>query len=196
MGFYYEFEQKEEAKKRFKQEALIWGGIVLGAILAAWLVLTFGLVKTTMFGNSMHPTLKDGNAVIVNRMSYLVKKPKRNDIIVFKQSGNEHSLYNIKRVIGLPGETIQIKDGYVYIDGEKLDEKFNFEVMSNGGLAEDGLKLDKNEFFVLGDNRNQSEDSRYANIGVVLKSEIVGRAWLRTNPFTFISKINEIDKGE
>ena len=138
----------------------------------------------------MQPTLQDGNSIVVNKMSYRFKKPKRNDVIVFKQSGSEHSYYNIKRVIGLPGETVQIKDGFVYINGKKLKEEFRFDEIANGGLANEEIKLDAKEYFVLGDNRNASEDSRYTNIGLVMKQDIVGRAWMRVKPFDFVSKIN------
>ena len=158
--------------------------------MLSYLIVAFGLVRISMIGDSMQPTLQDGNSIIVNKMSFRFAKPKRNDVIVFKQNGDEHSYYNIKRVIGLPGETIQIKDGFIYINGEKLNEEYEFDLISNGGLANEELKLDAKEYFVLGDNRNASEDSRYANIGVVIKKDIVGRAWIRVKPFDFISKIN------
>lgn len=190
MGLYYEFEEREAARKRRNKEIIIWIVEVAAVILLSYLIVAFGLVRISMIGDSMQPTLQDGNSIIVNKMSFRFAKPKRNDVIVFKQSGDEHSYYNIKRVIGLPGETIQIKDGYIYINGEKLNEEYEFDLISNGGLANEEIKLDAKEYFVLGDNRNASEDSRYANIGVVIKKDIVGRAWIRVKPFDFISKIN------
>ena len=123
-------------------------------------------------------------------MVYRFTKPKRNDVVVFKQNGSEHSYYNVKRVIGLPGESVQIKEGKIFINGEELKEEYPFEDISNGGLANETVTLDSKEYFVLGDNRNASEDSRYANIGMVLKSDIVGKAWFRVKPFDLISKIN------
>lgn len=190
MGFYYELEEREVARKKRIREFFIWTGEIVAVILISYLIVAFGLVRISMIGDSMQPTLQDGNSIVVNKMSYRLKKPKRNDVIVFKQSGNEHSYYNIKRVVGLPGETIQIKDGFIYINGKKLKEELKFDEISNGGLANEEIKLDAKEYFVLGDNRNASEDSRYANIGLVMKKDIVGRAWIRVKPFDFVSKIN------
>ncbi len=124
-------------------------------------------------------------------MSYMVLSVKRNDVVVIQQNGSEHNYYTIARVLGLPGETIQIKDGYLYINGDKLEEKYNFPVMENGGLALEDVILDTDEYFVLCDNRNESEDSRNANTGNILKKDIIGKAWLRTNSLALISNINE-----
>jgi len=190
MSFYYEMEERDAARKKKIRELLIWTVEIVAVILSAYAVIAFGMVKTSMIGESMLPTLKDGESIIVNKMQYRFAKPKRFDVIVFRQNGKEHSYYNIKRVIGLPGETVQIKEGLVYIDGERLEEEYKFEKISNGGLANEAITLDANEYFVLGDNRNASEDSRYANIGLVVKGDMVGKAWIRVNPFNFISKIN------
>lgn len=190
MSFYYEMEERDAARKKKIRELLIWTVEIVAVILSAYAVIAFGMVKTSMIGESMLPTLKDGESIIVNKMQYRFAKPKRFDVIVFRQNGKEHSYYNIKRVIGLPGETVQIKEGLVYIDGERLEEEYKFEEISNGGLANEAITLDANEYFVLGDNRNASEDSRYANIGLVVKGDMVGKAWIRVNPFNFISKIN------
>ena len=89
----------------------------------------------------------------------------------------------IKRIIGLPGETVQILDGYVYIDGKKLDEHFCDEKIQNAALASDPITLGDDEYFVLGDNRNASEDSRFPDVGNVRRKEIIGRAWVRIWPF-------------
>lgn len=189
MGLYYELEERENARKKRNRAIITFIAEVAAVILLSYLIVAFGLVRISMIGDSMQPALSDGNSIIVNKISYRFTKPKRNDVIVFKQSGNEHSYYNIKRVIGLPGETVQIKDGFIYIDGEKLNEEYKFDVMTNGGLANEAIKLDSKEYFVLGDNRNASEDSRYANIGLVLKRDIVGKAWIRVKPFNLVSKI-------
>ncbi|SET57815.1 signal peptidase I [[Clostridium] polysaccharolyticum] len=189
MGLYYELEEKENARKKRNREILIWIGELAAVILVSYLIVAFGMVRISMIGDSMNPTLQDGNSIIVNKMSYRFTKPKRNDVIVFKQSGSEHSYYNVKRVIGLPGETIQIKEGDIYVNGERLKEEFHFEPISNGGLANEEIKLDAKEYFVLGDNRNASEDSRFANIGIIIKKDIVGSAWIRVKPFGFVNKI-------
>ena len=137
--------------------------------------------------------------ILINKFAYRFTEPKRFDIIVFKQNGKEHSFYNIKRVVGLPGETISIKDGSVYINGEAIDEKIDVPPMTTAGVAEDKLKLDDNEFFVLGDNRNNSEDSRFTSLGNVVKEDIIGKAWIRLNSFNFVNQLtteNRSDKLE
>ena len=141
----------------------------------------------------MEPTLMEGQVVIVNKIEYYLKSPKRNDVIVYKQSNREHSYYEIKRVIGLPGETVKIKNGMIYINDEVLKEKIKTETIENAGLAEEGIKLDDNEYFVLGDNRNDSEDSRFASVGNVLKNEILGKAVAIEKPFTLVDSLNLAD---
>ena len=125
----------------------------------------------------MRPAVLDGDIVLVNRMIYDASKPKRGDIIVFKPNGNENARSYIKRIIGLPGETVQIKDGEIYIDGEKLEEKYETTAIEDAGTASEEITLDGDEYFVLGDNRRNSEDSRMADIGNVQRSEIEGKAW-------------------
>ncbi len=157
------------------------------AVFLAFMITTFLLQKTTMWDMSMEPAIVQDTKVIANRISYLIGKPKRNDVIVFKKSGDEHNYYNIKRVIALPGETIQVIDGNVYIDGEPLKEKMDVEPIITEGLADEQLTLEKGEYFVLGDNRNKSEDSRYSSVGIIYKKEIVGKVLVSIKPkFAFI----------
>lgn len=155
----------------------IWAfKIILVCLLALVIVFYFGRqVKNS--GDSMRPAVLDGDIVLVNRMIYDASKPKRGDIIVFKPNGNENSRSYIKRIIGLPGETVQIKDGEIYIDGEKLEEKYETTAIEDAGTASEEITLDGDEYFVLGDNRRNSEDSRMADIGNVKRSEIEGKAW-------------------
>ncbi len=117
----------------------------------------------------------------MDKISYRFRDPSRYDIVVFPYK-YEKNTYYIKRIIGLPGETVQIVDGYVYIDGQKLDEHYGNEVMENPGIAEEPLVLGDDEYFVLGDNRNNSQDSRAANVGVIHKDDLLGRAWVRIWP--------------
>ena len=125
----------------------------------------------------MDPTLSSGDRVLTNRMVYKLMEPKRGDLVVFKPNGNENSHYYIKRVIGLPGETVQIIDGFIYIDGEVLVEDIKFDKMEFARTAEEEITLGEDEFFVLGDNRNASEDSRNAEIGNIRKQDIDSKAW-------------------
>mgnify|MGYP002798270143 FL=1 len=155
----------------------IWAfKIILVCLLALVIVFYFGRqVKNS--GDSMRPAVLDGDIVLVNRMIYDASKPKRGDIIVFKPNGNENARSYIKRIIGLPGETVQIKDGEIYIDGEKLEEKYETTAIEDAGTASEEITLDGDEYSVLGDNRRNSEDSRMADIGNVKRSEIEGKAW-------------------
>lgn len=155
----------------------IWAfKIILVCLLALVIVFYFGRqVKNS--GDSMRPAVLDGDIVLVNRMIYDASKPKRGDIIVFKPNGNENARSYIKRIIGLPGETVQIKDGEIYIDGEKLEEKYETTAIEDAGTASEEITMDGDEYFVLGDNRRNSEDSRMADIGNVKRSEIEGKAW-------------------
>ena len=144
-------------------------------LIAFVLVLVFGMRVSTI-GVSMEPTLVHGQEVLVNRMAYLLFKPHCGDIVVFKPNGNEKSHYYVKRVIAGPGDTVQIKAGKVYVNDEYLEE-YQFDLIEVPGLAESPYLLGDNEFFVMGDNRNSSEDSRSGNIGAVHRDDIVGKVW-------------------
>ena len=123
-----------------------------------------------------------GERFFVNRAVYKVSSPERGDIIVYKTSGSDDAALHIGRVIGLPGETVQISNGAVLINGEVYNENKNFPEISNAGLASDGVSLESGEYFVLGDNRNNSEDSRYGDIGNINKKYIVGKVWFVISP--------------
>jgi len=151
-------------------------GIFASVFLAAVLVVTFGM-HTSMIGSSMEPCLYNGQQIFLNRLIYKLSSPKRGDVIAFLPNGNQNSHYYIKRVVGLPGETVQIRDGKLYINGLLLDEGDEFDKMAEAGIAATEIVLKSDEYFVLGDNRNNSEDSRSANIGVVLDDHIIGKAW-------------------
>lgn len=182
-------ETTPSAKKIIK-EIIIWILLIVITITASYLVTTNIFVKTSVSGVSMEPTLKEGQVVIVNKFEYYLKKPKRNDVIVYKQSNKEHSYFELKRVIGLPGETVKIKNGVVYINDEVMKDKIKTDIIQNSGLAEEGVKLDDNEYFVLGDNRNDSEDSRFASVGNVLRNEILGKAIAIEKPFSLVDNLN------
>ena len=157
-------------------EMMIGGMIVI--FLAFVIVYSVGM-RTSVVGDSMEPMLYNGQEILMNRVVYRLSSPKRGDVIVFLPNGNQNSHFYVKRVVGLPGETIQIQDGSVYIDGVLLDEDESFDKMIDAGIAQNELMLATDEFFVLGDNRNSSEDSRSGNIGAVKKDDIIGEAWFR-----------------
>lgn len=159
-------------------------------VFAAYAITHYGLETMEVSGEYMSPTLQNEDRILINKMSYHLHKIHRNDVVVVQESGSEHSYFTLERVIGLPGETVKIQDGKVYINGDELKEKQHFPLMENGGLALEEITLEQDEYFMLGDNRNECEDSRNANIGNVLKEDIVGKAWLRLNKLAIISQID------
>jgi len=161
MDFDFDKTSKKPLVKKIIKEAIIWVIELAIVVGLAYFIVNFTLDRTTMLGVSMDPTLVDQDKIIINKFAYKFNKPERFDVIVFKQSGNEHSYYNIKRIIGLPGETIYIANGNVYVNGDLLKEPIGVEPISNSGLAAEEITLDENEYFVLGDNRNNSEDWKY-----------------------------------
>ncbi len=173
-----------EKKKRFspklvKALALWLAGIAIAVFVAFSIVYCVG-ARTTVIGDSMMPTLQNGQEVLINRITYTFRNPKRGEVIVFVPKSKQNTHYYVKRVIGLPGETVQIINGEIFIDGELYADAHDYiDRMEDAGIAENPITLGKGEFFVLGDNRNNSEDSRSANIGVVTKAEIYGKAWFK-----------------
>ena len=154
---------------------------ILNWIFQIAVVLIFGILagialfqSVTVQESTMEPTLQVGERFFVNRAVYKVSSPERVDIIVYKTSGSDDA--------ALPGETVQISNGAVLINGEVYNENKNFPEISNAGLASDGVSLESGEYFVLGDNRNNSEDSRYGDIGNINKKYIVGKVWFVISP--------------
>ena len=157
---------------------LVYVGIVLAI---TFLIITFVGQRTHVSGESMENTLDDGDQLIVDKLTYRFHDPERFDIIVFPFRYKDNTYY-IKRIIGLPGETVQIADGEIYINGEVLEESYGREVMQDAGLAAEPITLGDDEYFVLGDNRNYSSDSRDPSVALIHRKEIIGRAWLRIWP--------------
>jgi signal peptidase I len=165
------------------------------AYFLASFVTTYVAHQTTVEGESMEPTLTDGDSVIIQRLSYYFADPKRYDVVVFPVSyddGTAKKTYYIKRVIGLPGETVQIIDGSVYINNEKLDDDvYGAAAINEAGIAENPLVLGENQYFVMGDNRNMSTDSRNSYVGLVNKNDIIGEAWLCTWPLNHFGGVKK-----
>lgn len=193
----YDFDLEERRfSKQFILKLLITLVEAVIVVFLAFAITRYGLEKMTVSGEYMSPTLKSGDCVLVNKLFYRLHKIHRNDVVVVKQTGSEHSYFTLERVIGLPGEKVQIQEGQVYINGKKLKEKLDFPLMDNGGLAEDAFTLEKGQYFVLGDNRNECEDSRNATVGNISRKSIVGKAWIRMNSFTFVGMINNFQKSD
>jgi len=157
---------------------------LLVVLCVAYLIITYVGQRTQVSGSSMETTLSDGDNLLVDKLSYRFKEPQRFDIIVFPFQYETHTYY-IKRIIGLPGETIQIDtDGNIYIDGELLEEDYGRETIQNPGRAIDPITLGDDEYFVMGDNRNNSRDSRDSAVGNIKRSDIIGKAWVRIWPLS------------
>ena len=163
-------------------ELLSWLIYIVIVVILSLGIITFIGQRTKVSGHSMETTLSDGDNLIVDKISYRFRDPERFEIIVFPFQYEEHTYY-IKRIIGLPGETVQVIDGYVYINGEVLDENYGLEVMDDPGIAAEPITLGEDEYFVLGDNRNHSSDSRDPSVGVLHRDDIMGRSWIRIWPF-------------
>ncbi|HIW50224.1 MAG TPA: signal peptidase I [Candidatus Blautia intestinavium] len=176
-------ELKSHLENEKVRKSLRWVFEIAVTLVFAALTAVLMFQTVTMQESSMEPTLSVGDRFFMNRVVYKLSSPKRGDIIVFRTNASDDAALHIRRVIGLPGETVQIRDGQIYIDGELYDESRDFPEITNPGLAENGVSLKSGEYFVLGDNRNNSEDSRYANIGMVKKRYIVGKIWFTCFPF-------------
>jgi len=190
MNFDFDKVSKKPLITKLIINIFLWVAEIIAVIFLAYFIVHYAIEKTDMIGASMETTLSNSNPIIINKFSYRFSDPKRFDVVVFKQSGKEHSYYNIKRIIGLPGETVLLKEDHIYIDGEVIEDIILVEPMVNYGLAKEEILLEENEYFVLGDNRNNSEDSRFASVGNILADDIIGKASIRFSPFNFINKIN------
>ena len=174
--------KEKERSKSLLRTILGYILYILVIIGLTWMIVTFVGQRTRVSGQSMETTLQDGDNLIVDKISYRFHDPSRYDIIVFPYKYEENTFY-IKRIIGLPGETVQVKDGYTYINGKKLtSDIYGREVMDEPGIAEEPIKLGSDEYFVLGDNRNHSQDSRDPYVGVLKRSDLMGRAFVRIYP--------------
>ena len=169
--------KKRKVNTGLLREIALWTGEILLTMFVAVLLVLFVGFRISVVGPSMSPTLENGEKILVNRLVYKIFSPKQNDLIVFLPNGNEKSHYYIKRVIAMPGDKVQVKEGMIYINGEPFEEKVEVPAIENALLAEEELTVGEDEYFVLGDNRNNSDDSRYASIGNVKKEYIVGKAW-------------------
>lgn len=169
---------------------LRWVFDITVTVIFSVLAAIYFFQPVIMQESSMEPTLSVGYRYFVNRAVYTFSSPQRGDIIVFKTNGSDDAALHISRVIGLPGETVQIVDGEILIDGEVYEDTGDYPEIVSGGLADSSVTLESGEYFVLGDNRNNSEDSRYGDIGNIKKKYIVGKIWFTISP---LSEIGFVD---
>ena len=176
---------KEHLHGRIRMKSvLLWVFQIAAAIVLGAVFSIFFCKNVEMTEGSMEPIIAIGDTVLVNTLAYRFGSPDRDDILVFKSNDSANASLHVKRVIGLPGEKIQISDGQIMINGVTYMEKKDLPSISYAGLAETEITLKDDEYFVLGDNRNNSADSRYADIGNVTRSNIVGKVWFRISPYT------------
>ncbi|MBE5883285.1 MAG: signal peptidase I [Lachnospiraceae bacterium] len=169
------YRRKKKINSAIIREIFSWiFGIGVSVFLAAVLVFFLGM-STNVVGVSMEPTLYNGQQVFINRFSYVLSSPQRGHVVIFLPNGNENAHYYVKRVVGVPGDYVQIMDGVLYVNG--MESEWNTDKILDSGIAEAGITLASGEYFCVGDNINNSEDSRSANIGPVNEGDIIGKAW-------------------
>ena len=151
------------------------------------IVAAFGQ-RVNVIGDSMSPVLKNGNVVMINHFIYNIKDPSRGDIAAFQKDGDER--YFVKRIVGLPGETVQIKEGKLLIDGKPLKAEYVSDI-GYAGTASEPVHLGKDEYFLLGDNETASDDSREEKIGNIKKKEIYGEVWFVIKPWSDIGFVSD-----
>lgn len=189
MNLNFDEEIKREKRIKWIKECIIWLIEIALVIAIAYFVIHFCFMRTSTIGSHMEPTLYNGEDVFVNKKAYLFLKPDREDVIAFYDKETpteegENPLLAFRRVIGLPGETIQITDGKILINQEEWKSKYDFETMITAGIAEMEITLGEDEFFVLCDARTDSEDSRNASFGNVKRDQIVGKVSFHSKPFS------------
>lgn len=168
------------------KESVIYIAISLIIILA---IRGLVIQHVRVDGTSMYPTLVDNQHLLIEKLSYRFKDVERFDIIVFRPYYNEKKVFYVKRVIGLPGEKVQIKDNTIYIDGKPLEEDYSQDIYTDGKLAAREIQLGDEDYFVLGDNRDVSKDSREKEIGLLNRKYITGRVWLSIYPLKTVGII-------
>jgi len=161
---------------------------LLVVLVITLLIVRFVGQRSEVIGTSMEPTFSDGDNLILEKISYRFHDPKRFDVIVFPYQYEKNTNY-IKRIIGLPGETVYIdENGQIFINDEPLMEHYGNEIIKDPGLAGIKIYLLDDEYFVLGDNRNDSVDSRSISVGNIKRNQIIGRAFIRIYPFSRFGK--------
>lgn len=184
-------EDRPLTKEELRHEIISTVVYLLVVFVLIFLFIHYVGQRTVVSGSSMENTLSNGDNLIIDKISYRFRDPERFEVVVFPYKLDEKTFF-IKRVIGLPGETVYIDaKGTIYINGEKLEENYGREVIANPGLASSEITLAEDEYFVLGDNRNNSEDSRFDDVGNIKRSDLIGRAWVRIYPFSEMGAVNK-----
>lgn len=178
LGFY---QQEDDSEDSIRFITKLVADILVVLILAIFLVQYMGM-NYQVIGHSMEPTFQIGDTVLVDQIAYKVGRPHRFDVVLFQSRDDEEKFF-MKRVIGLPGETVQIQNGSVYINDRLLEAEDSLGTIHLAGIASSPVLLGKGEYFVIGDNSDSSEDSRFSNIGNIQQSDMIGKIWFRLEPF-------------
>lgn len=170
------YQKKKKISASLMKECMSYLFLVLASVLVAF-VLVFSIgMKTSVIGVSMEPALYNGQEILVNRFLYKLLKPQAGDIVVFLPGGNQNSHYYVKRVAAEPGDTVVIREGILYVNDIPYTHT-ELDKIADPGILENELTLETDEYFVIGDNINNSEDSRSGNIGPVKRDSIIGKVW-------------------
>lgn len=177
-------EELEKQARRSNRKGIIFDLVFYALLIfvCVYIIPNYVIQRTIVDGTSMEDTLHNGDQLYVEKLSYHFHTLKRFDIIVFYPYGRENKDYYVKRIIGLPGETVQIIGSDIYIDNKILEESYGKDAITDPGIAAEPIKLDADEYFVLGDNRSVSKDSRSEEVGTVSNKDIGGRVILRIKP--------------
>ena len=170
------YRRKKKISSAVLKEIFSWIFGVVVAIFIGIVIARFFGMTISVVGDSMEETLYSGQEIMIDRFRYVLSAPKSGDVVVFLPNGNEKAHYYVKRVVAVPGDTVVIEKGVLYVNG--IQSEWSDERILDAGIAENTLTMGKGEYFCVGDNINNSEDSRSANIGPVKDEDIVGRAWL------------------
>ena len=172
-----------------QNETLIWIRDLIIILIVAFVINQYVFQNAVVSGDSMNPTLEHKNIVFVDKISYRLHEPTPGDIVVFPYKENQSTKY-IKRIIALPNDRVDIKSDGIYINSEKLNEEYILEPMISFGNIDFPLIVPEGEYFVLGDNRNDSIDSRYSDVGFIPKDQLIGKVILRIWPLNRIKLMN------
>ncbi len=177
----------DKRKKSFKSELFEWVKEIVIALVIVFFIITFIGQLTNVVGKSMFPTLDGGDHIVIEKLTKRFSEMKRYDIVVFP---HEKDILYIKRIVAFPGEVVEIKDGKCYVNSEEIDSKYVFDTIEEYGNITYPFTVPDGHYFVLGDNRNNSYDSRYEAVGTVKREDITGRAFFRIWP---LNKIGMVD---
>ncbi|MDR0964595.1 MAG: signal peptidase I [Clostridium sp.] len=169
------YKRRKKINRSHIKEFLSWFLAIAAAIFFALVLNYFFGLSTNVVGASMEPTLFHEQKVYIDRFSYILGRPKIGDVVVFLPGGNENSHYYCKRIVALPGDKVLIEDGILYVNGQESTQ-VTVKIV-DGGIAKNEITLERSEYFCIGDNVNNSEDSRSTNLGPIHFEDIIGRAW-------------------